>query len=599
VNTNGTLPTELRRTLQVNAVTFEYTLRALGEYVDAGLLVAMGHFAHQIELPAAFRSFVYIRQKQLRHDPIDKLLTFFVSLVDGCGYTSDIDTALKPYPALAHAWTLPAFAGQNVVNDTLHRLTWKHIGQIEHVFQFLFERQSLACQQPRDLPLIVDVDTMGLRVSPRSHSIEWAEVGYFPKGKGQKGLQFSAAFIGANFREVLGGFLAPGYAHILNQMPALLELIEKRLGSPPRRGDLLRQRARWLQAELRACQARAERWEANRQQRYQQISTRQARARVHQAQIDALKARVRRWPKRAKRLRNRLLAHQTQLRWYRQRERASLREIERLRQRAAHEHQEATALREEARALLELAERPVALGQTRLILLRGDAGLGTVDTVTVLSERGYLFVLKGRDPRTAQKLLASIVPADWQRVDAHLRAAEVIGHAARLTGCPYTVRLVLCERMDSKGKVSHYFIVSNLPPQTYDTPELVRFYNGRQTIEAFNKVIGSVLFLHHLRTGSILANYAVAQMAMLAHDFLSWTAQAFFMGTPYEGIAIRELVQKGLRVVARVTWPQPGLCRTELSAESPYAQAFVTGPRGTVGQPPLPLVFDSAKHSKN
>ncbi len=598
MNNDCTLPTELRRTLQVNAVTFEYALGALGEYVDAGLLVALGHFAHQIGLPAAFRHFVHINQKQIRHDPADKLLTFFVSLVDGCGYTSDINTALKPYPALAQAWTLPAFAGQNVVNETLHLLTWTHVQQIDQVFQFLFEQVSLARQQPRDVPLIVDVDMMGLRVSPGSHSIEWAELGYFPHGKGQQGLQFSAAFIGANFREVLGGHLAPGYAHILNQMPALLQLIEKRLGAPPRRGDLLRQRARLLQTQARACQAHAERCDASIQQRYQQISARQARARVHQSQMDALKARMRRLPKRARRLQKPLAAHQTKLRWYRQQERAALKEIERLRQRAARWRRETATLREEARALLELTECPVALGQTRLILLRGDAGLGIADTVTVLSERGYLFVLKGRDPRTAQKLADSVARAAWERVDVHLRAAEALEQ--QLSGCPYGVRLVVCERTDDKGQVSHYFLVSNLPQQTYDTPQLVRFYNGRQTIEAFNKVIGGVLFLRHLRTGSILANYAIAQLAMLAHDFLSWSAHAFFTGTPYQGIAIRELVQKGLRVVARVTWPEPSLCRTELSAESPYARAFVTGPHGSAGQPPLPFVFDFAtKHSKN
>jgi hypothetical protein len=598
MNTNGTLSTELRRMLQVNAVTFEYTLGTLGEYVDTGLLVAMGHLAHQMGLPMTFRHFVHIQQKQIRHDPVDKLLTFFISLVDGCGYTSDINTALKPYPALAQAWTLPAFAGQNVVNETLHLLTWTHVQQIDQVFQFLFEQQSLARQQPRDEPLIVDVDTMGLRVSPGGHAIEWAELGYFPHGKGQKGLQFSAAFLGANFREVLGGHLAPGYAHILNQMPALLQLIEQRLGTPPRRSDLLRQRARLLQAQARTCQAHLESCAAGIQQRYQQISARQARARVHQAQIEALQARARRLPKRAKRLQKPLANHQTKLRWYRQRERGSLKEIERLRQRAAHWRQEASALREEARAVLELAASPVALGQTRLILLRGDAGLGTADTVTVFSERGYLFVLKGRDPRTAQKLMEDAALADWQRVDVNLRVAEVLNQ--QLTGCPYAVRLVLCERTDDSGRLSHYFLASNLPRQSYDSAELVRFYNGRQTIEAFNKVIGGVLFLRHLRTGSILANYAVAQLAMLAHDFLSWSAHAFFTGTPYEGIAIRELVQNGLRVVARVTWPERNLCRTELSAESPYARAFVEGPRERTGQPPLPFVFDFApKHSKN
>ena len=70
-NNDGSLPTELRRTLQINAVTFEYTLGDLGEYVDTGLLVAMGHFAHQIGLPAMFRHLVQIKQKKLRHDPID------------------------------------------------------------------------------------------------------------------------------------------------------------------------------------------------------------------------------------------------------------------------------------------------------------------------------------------------------------------------------------------------------------------------------------------------------------------------------------------------------------------------------------------------
>jgi hypothetical protein len=592
MNNDCTLPNELRRTLQVNAITFEYTLGDLGEYVDTGLLVAMGHFAHQIGLPALFRHFIQLKQKKLRHDPIDKLLTFFVSLVDGCGYTSDIDTVLKPYPALAHAWTLPGFAGQRVVNETLHLLTWSQVKQIDQVFQTLFEQQSLARQQPRNVPLIVDVDTMGLRVSPGSHTIEWAELGYFPKAKGQKGLQFSAAFIGANFRECLGGLLAPGYAHILNQMPALLELIERRLGSPPRRGDLLRQRVRQLQAQARTCEATAARYTDRIQHRYQQISARQARAGVHQEQRDALKARMRRLPKRAKRLQKSLAHHQARLRWYRQREREDLKAIERWREQAVRSQREAAALRDEAQALLELAAQPVALGKSRLILLRGDAGLGTADTITILCERGYLFVLKGRDPRTAHKLVNLVKPADWQRVDAHLRVAEIIGYL--LTGCPYPIRLVVCERTQDQGKVSYYFLISNLSAQTYAAPELVRFYNDRQTIEAFNKVMGSVLFLRHLRTGNIIANYAVAQLAMLAQDFLSWSAHTFFTGTPYEGIAIRELVRKGLRVVARVSWPQPGFCRTELSASSPYAQAFVAGPRGTAGQPPLPFVFEPA-----
>lgn len=146
------------------------------------------------------------------------------------------------------------------------------------------------------------------------------------------------------------------------------------------------------------------------------------------------------------------------MRWYRQQERVALKAIEHLRERAVRAQREATALREEAQTLLELAAQPVSLGQSRLILLRGDAGLGTADTITILAERGYLFVLKGRDPRTAHKLVNLVKPADWQRVEAHLRAAEIMGHP--LTGCPYPVRLALCERTNDKGKVSYYFASS-------------------------------------------------------------------------------------------------------------------------------------------
>jgi len=66
MNSQCTLPTEPCRTVQVGAITFEYRVVSLGEYVDDGLMLAMGHFAQEIGLPAAFRHFIHIQQKQLR-----------------------------------------------------------------------------------------------------------------------------------------------------------------------------------------------------------------------------------------------------------------------------------------------------------------------------------------------------------------------------------------------------------------------------------------------------------------------------------------------------------------------------------------------------
>jgi hypothetical protein len=593
---NRTLTNESCRTLQVGAITFEYLIVPHSDYVEAGLLAALGHFAQEIGLPTAFRQFIHLKQKQIRYDPVDKLLTFFVSLVDGCGYTSDINQRLKPYPVLARAWDLSEFAGQNAVNGTLHALKPEHLQQIEHVFQFLFERNSLALHQSPQEPLIVDVDTKGITVSPRSKRFEWAEAGYFPGPRNQKGLQFSAAFIGADFREVLGGHLAPGYAHVTHGLPAIMQLIEQRLGKPPRRGDLLKQRARLLQVEAKADVERAAAHDRHIEQAYERLGKLHKRLAVHQAQIRALQARIRRLPKRTRKLQRQIEAHRAKVRQDRRREKAARQRIEKLQHHAAQVRQRADLLREASRNLLAFAETPIEIGKVRLILIRSDSALGTGDIITQLLEGGYLLVIKGRDSRTARKLAQDILPHEWQCVDGHLRAVEA--KSTRIRGCPFDVRLVVCERTSDKGRVSYYVLVTNLSRTSYSTVALVQFYNARQTIEAFNKVIGSVLFLNHLRTGSITANEAVAQWAMLAHDFLSWSAHRFFAGTPYDGIAIRELVQKGLHVIARVSWPQPIVCRVEFTQDTAYARAFVAGPQGPNGQLPLPLDFSQQTSQK-
>jgi len=592
MSSDSTLPTEPCRRLDFGGITYEYVLVDMGEYTPDGLLAPMGHFARQIGLPAAFRAFLKIKQKRIRYEPVDKILTFFVSLVDGCGYTSDIDTCLKPYRAVAQAWTLQEFAGQNAVNATLHLLNWDHVQQMEQVFQHLFQRNSLALRQPPGEPLVVDIDTKGLTVSPESERFDWATPGYFPGGKGQKGLQFSAAFVGEHVREVLGGCLAPGYAHVTHQMPALLDLTEKRLGKPLRRADLLQQRAQQLQTQAQALREKVTAYQIRISEAHAHIVALRQRAASHRQEIHLVQARLQRLPQRQVALQAKVADHERKVEWCSRQQESDRKRIQKLSSKVVPLERQAALADEEAQGLLTLAQTPVTMGTIRVIILRGDAGVAPGGTVTTVMERGYLFVFKGRDARTARKLAEQITEADWQEVDDHLRAAE--SKTTRLTDCPYPVRLVVCERTDEEGELSYYFLVTNLPVSAYGTVALVKFYNGRQTIEAFNKVVGNVLWLTHLRTGSIVANYAVAQMAMLAYDFLGWSAHAFFTGTAYEGIAIRELVEKGLRIIARVIWPQPGVCRTELAAASPYARAFVGGAKGVDGQQALPLEFSGA-----
>jgi len=580
--------TNSSRTRRVGALQFIYRLANLDEFCDHGLLVAMGHFAQAIGLPDAFHRFIHLKMKKIRHDPVDKLLTFFISLVDGCGYTSDIDTALRPYPPIATAWGLPTgFADQGLVNDTLHALQPEHLGQIKELFQYLFQHNSLALRQPMSTPLIVDVDLMGIPLSRKSFLMEGAEAGYFPQGPGHEGLQFAAAFIGEGFREVLGGHLAPGSAHILSQWPELLKIIQRRLGRPQPRRALLRQHADLLEAEAKRLTERAMATDRKIISLWEKVSAHLHKAEMHQARIAELEGRGRRLPQRASQYQKQIAEEERLIARHQQLMEQNRAHILSRRDQAGTDQKRAQELQQEALRLRTLAqERPESF-VPRFIILRGDSHSGTAAVVTDLYEAGYYFVFKGYSTDTAVMLAQEIPdPNDWLPVDSTLRVAEA--KRTQIMGCPFPLRIVVGRRSHDNEPDTYFHLLSNLPISFLDTVELAHFYNGRQTIEAFNKVSGHVIHFRHLRTHRLVPNEAFVQLGLLAYDFWSWSSDEFFAGTEYEGIGMRELVTKGLHVMSRVTW-QGNECITELSVRSSYAQAFVKGPSSPAGQLPLPL----------
>ncbi len=405
--------TSSSRVHRVGPFRFVYRLANLDEFCDHGFLVAMGHFSQAIGLGDAFHRFIHLKMRARRHDPVDKLLTFFISLVDGCGYTSDIGDKLCPYPSVATAWGLvTGFADQGLVNDTLHALKPEHLRQIEDLFQDLFQHNSLALRQPLAAPLVVDVDLMGIPLSRKSFFVEGAEAGYFPQGPGHEGLQFAAAFIGEGFREVLGGHLAPGSAHILSQWPALLEIIQRRLGRPQPRRELLRQHADLLEAEANRLTTQVITADRKVINLWEKVGAQLRKAEKHQARIAELEKRSRRLPQRASKYQEQITEEQRLSAWYQKRMEQSRAEILSRRDRAGAWQKRAQELQQEAARLRTLAQEPLEAFVPRFIILRGDSHTGTAEVVTTLCELGCFFVLKGYSPETAVMLAREITDAN-------------------------------------------------------------------------------------------------------------------------------------------------------------------------------------------
>jgi hypothetical protein len=571
----------------LEGVHFQYLVRDFPEFTPHGLLVVLGHFAQQIGLVKAFAEQIDLDMQAREHSPQGKLLTAFLSLVAGLSSGRALNETLGGDTAVAHAWGLHRFADQSLVSDLLHTLHPHHVQQLETLYQGLWDRHSRALRHPLDVPLVVDLDQVGLVVSPEAQTIEGVAPGYFVGGPGQQGLQFAAAFVGAPFPEALGGCLQPGNAHLLWSVWPLLHLIEQRLGAPPRHPKALTQlRALWAQQVQEAADKQRALLEKAAQKR-QDYHRQQERSRQCEAQRRTLQQRAQRFPQRAAGYREQQAEQRRKSRHWQKCAQCSQAAADRYFHRADEAWQDGEEFRRQILALdRHLAEDPRA-HPPRALILRADCAVGSLSQVAVWMALGYSLVVKAYASTIAPALVRQwgdqLV---WERDHERLRVAEV--PAPAWPECPFPVRALVLEYTHDKGTLSYTALLSNLPAQDYPPVELVRFYHQRPTIEAFNKVLLRVLHFHHLRTRCLVPNQALAQLGLLAYTFLRWAQETFFAGTPLADRGLSDLVEYGLTVLAQVSW-EGNTCTTTLARNSAYSQALVTSPEDPGGQLRLPL----------
>lgn len=508
--------------LPMDSIMQRYELANFDDFSITGFLVPTGHYAQKIGLIDLFKEHLTIRMKTVHHTPVEKIVELFVSMISGCPDVKTVNNRLVPDKLAAAAWCQKQFADQSQASLVLHRITPENLTQLEEIFQTLFNEQSLARHHPPDEHLIVDVDMTGLPVSPSSKTYEGATFGFMQKEKG-KGYKLTCPYTGGEFGEVFGGLLDPGSAHCAAKLSDLLVLIEKRVGSPP--SSLAKYTARINPLITQA-----------------KILEDRARRREEEASHARKPERRRILERRSKRLGIR-----------------------------------AEILREGAAQILKTSQSFDALRQhnsRRGILIRGDAGFGTTVNSTLLIELGYDFLLKGYSPHTARVLAKEVAESQWIRFNPVTFVAEL--GVIKLSGCPYPVRVVLGRTKAAKSQVFQYFhLVTTVPERLKDAIEVLKFYNGRQTIEAFIKTGKNVLNLKHFRVRNFYGIQFTLTLGLLAHNFMNWARREIFAGTPLARMGIREFVQQAMRVPARLKPLEIDVPITLFPETSVYAQALV------------------------
>jgi len=506
----------------MDSIMQHYELADFDDFSITGFLVPTGRYTQEIGLIDLFKEHLKIKMKTVHHTPVEKIIELFVSMIAGCPDIKTVNNRLVPDKLAATAWCQKQFADQSRVSEVLHRITPENLLQLEEIFQALFDERSLSRRHPPNEWLIVDVDMTGLSVSPTSRTYERATFGFMQKEKG-KGYKLTCPYTGGEFGEAFGGLLDPGAAHCATKLVDLLLLIEKRVGSPPSSLVKYRNRIQPLLAKAKMLEDRARKREeeASHARKFQRRSILEQRS---------------------KRLGTR-----------------------------------AEILQEEAAQTIETSQSFDALRQhnpRRGILIRGDAGFGTIENVMLLSELGYDFLFKGFSPHTAWVLAREVLENQWIRFNPALSVAEL--GTIELPGCSYPVRVVLGRTKTAKSEPFRYFhLITTVPERLKDPIGVLKFYNARQTIEAFIKTGKNVLNLKHFRVRNFYGIQFTLTLGLLAHNFMNWARREIFAGTPLARMGIREFIEQAMRVPARLKPLEIDIPVTLFPETSAYAQALI------------------------
>lgn len=506
----------------MDSIVKRYRLANFDDFSITGFLVPTGHYAQEIGLIDLFKEHLKIDMKTVHHTPVDKIIELFVSMIAGCPDVKTINNRLVSDRLAAAAWCQKQFADQSRVSEVIHRITPENLLQLEEIFHSLFSQRSLAQRHPVSELLVVDVDMTGLPVSPTSKTYEGAAFGFMQKETG-KGYKLTCAYTGGELGEVFGGLVDPGSAHCATKLIDLLLLIEKRVGSPPR--------------SLHKYRASIERSlsEAGNLERRSQCRREEA----HRARKSQRKAVLER------------RAHKLDTR--------------------------AQLLREKVADSLQIADSFDTLRSSnpyRAILVRGDAGFGSVDNIMLLLDLGYDFLLKGYSPHTARNLAQGIAEKEWVPFNSATSVAEL--GAIGLPECRYSVRTVLGRSKTPRPESYQYFhLVTTIPEKVKNPLGLLKFYNARQTIEAFIKTGKNILNLKHFRVRNFYGIEFTLRLGLLAHNFMNWARRDIFAGTPLARMGIREFVEQAMRVPARSEPLGMDTLITLFPETSLYAQALV------------------------
>lgn len=148
-------------------------------------LAALGLKLRSLGLFEVIAGHVQIRQKAIRHTPVEKLQDAFIAILAGARGLSGINTRVRPDKALQRAFGRKGCAEQSVVQETLSACTAKNVVEMQAAVAEIFRAHSAAYRHDYAAEFqVLDADLSGLPCGKRA---EQATKGYFSQPRARAG----------------------------------------------------------------------------------------------------------------------------------------------------------------------------------------------------------------------------------------------------------------------------------------------------------------------------------------------------------------------------------------------------------------------------
>ncbi|MDQ3802465.1 MAG: transposase [Acidobacteriota bacterium] len=192
-------------------------------YSPRATLCAIGIKLRALKFFDTIAEHVHIKQKAVRHTPVEKLTDAFIAILSGAHGLVEVNTRVRSDAALQRAFGRSSCAEQSVVQETLDACDVENVRQLKHAFKALTRAHSRAYRHPYKAELqLLDVDMTGL---PCGRRAEKASKGYFANRPSRYGRQM-ARVIATRYEEVVTDWVGPGNVQLNRCLRPLVEEAE-------------------------------------------------------------------------------------------------------------------------------------------------------------------------------------------------------------------------------------------------------------------------------------------------------------------------------------------------------------------------------------